>query len=116
MRPPFRVLGCDVAGTVEEVGRKVTRFRPGDDVFGDISGSGWGGFAEYACARENVMAFKSPKMSFEQAAATPQAAVLALQGLRDKGNVRSGQRILINGAGGGVGTFAVQIAKSIGSE
>ncbi len=83
---------------------------------GDISGSGWGGFAEYVSVKESVLTLKSAKMSFEQAAATPQAAVLALQSLRDKGRIRSGQKVLINGAGGGVGTFAVQIAKSFGAE
>jgi len=116
LRPKYKILGCDVAGTVVEAGRSAKRFKPGDDVFGDISGSGWGGFAEFVCAKERVLALKSAKMSFEQAAATPQAAVLALQGLRDKGRVRSGRRVLINGAGGGVGTFAVQVAKFYGAE
>ncbi|MFA5311886.1 MAG: NAD(P)-dependent alcohol dehydrogenase [Methanomassiliicoccales archaeon] len=116
LRPKYKILGCDVAGVVEDIGRNVKGFKLGDEVFGDISGSDWGGFAEYVCAKERVMALKSPKMSFEQAAATPQAAVLALQGLRDKGDIRQGQRVLINGAGGGVGTFAVQIAKSFGAE
>jgi NADPH:quinone reductase-like Zn-dependent oxidoreductase len=116
MRPPHKILGCDVAGTVEEVGRSVTRFRPGDEVFGDINRDGWGGFAEFVCARETSLSMKMASLSFEQAAAIPQAAGLALQGLRDKGKIRSGQRVLINGAGGGVGTFAVQIAKSFGAE
>jgi NADPH:quinone reductase-like Zn-dependent oxidoreductase len=116
LRPMHKILGCDVAGTVVEAGRSAKRFKPGDEVFGDISGSGWGGFAEFVCAKERVLALKSAKMSFEQAATMPQAAVLALQGLRDKGRVLSGRRVLINGAGGGVGTFAVQIAKSYGAE
>ncbi len=113
--PPHKILGCDIAGTVEGVGRNVEQFQPGDEVFGDISGSGWGGFAEYVCAKEKVLALRSASMSFEEAAATPQAAVLALQGLR-KGRIKEGQKVLINGAGGGVGTFAIQIAKSFGTE
>jgi NADPH:quinone reductase-like Zn-dependent oxidoreductase len=116
LKPRYKILGCDVAGVVEDIGRNVKGFKPGDEVFGDISGSGWGGFAEYVCAKESVIAFKSPKMSFEQAAATPQAAVLALQSLRDKGRIHQGQHVLINGAGGGVGTFAVQIARSFRAE
>jgi NADPH:quinone reductase-like Zn-dependent oxidoreductase len=116
LKPPHKVLGCDVAGTVEEVGRNVTRFRPGDEVFGDVSQDGWGGFAEFVRARETSLSLKRSSLSFEQAAAIPQAASLALQSLRDKGKVRSGQRVLINGAGGGVGTFAVQMAKSFGAE
>jgi NADPH:quinone reductase-like Zn-dependent oxidoreductase len=88
----------------------------GDEVFEDISGCGWGGFAKYVCAHENALALKPASMTFEEAAAVPQAAVLALQGLRDKRQIQSGQRVLINGAGGGVGTFAVQIAKSFGAE
>ncbi len=116
LKPPYRILGCDVAGTVEDVGRDVTRFRPGDEVFGDISRDGWGGFAEFVCAKGTSLSPKMAGMSFEQAAAIPQAAGLALQSLRDKGKIRSGQRVLINGAGGGVGTLAVQIAKSFGAE
>jgi len=116
LRPKFRVLGCDVAGRVEAVGGSVKRFKPGDEVFGDISGSGWGAFAEYVCAKEAVLALKSQMMSFAQAAATPQAGSMALEGLRDKGMIGPGQRVLINGAGGGVGTFAVQIAKSYGAK
>jgi NADPH:quinone reductase-like Zn-dependent oxidoreductase len=116
LKPPHKVLGCDVAGTVEEVGRNVTRFRPGDEVFGDVSQDGWGGFAEFVRARETSLSLKRSSLSFEQAAAIPQAASLAFQSLRDKGKVRSGQRVLINGAGGGVGTFAVQMAKSFGAE
>lgn len=114
-RPPYRVLGCDVSGTVEGVGGKVTRWRPGDEVFGDLSGSGFGGLAEYVCAREKDLAPKSDSVSHDEAAATPQASLLALQGLR-KGRIAEGKRVLINGAGGGVGTFAIQLAKIHGTE
>ena len=114
-RPPYRILGCDVSGTVEEVGAKVTLFKPGDEVFGDLSGSGFGGFAEHVCAKERVFARKSASMTHEEASATPQAALLALQGLR-KGRIAEGQRVLINGAGGGVGTFAIQLVKTYGNE
>jgi len=116
VKPKIGILGCDIAGQVEAVGRNVKQFQPGDEVFGDISGCGWGGFAEYVCARENVLALKLASMTFEEAAAVPQAAVLALQGLRDKGKIQPGQKVLINGAGGGAGTFGVQIAKSFGAE
>ena len=115
-QPRYKILGADVAGRVEAVGGNVTRFQIGDQVFGDLSGCGWGGFAEYVCAREDALALKPAGLTFEEAAAVPQAAVLALQGLRDKGQVQPGQKVLINGAGGGVGTFAVQIAKSFGAE
>ena len=115
LRPRKRILGSDIAGRIEAVGRNVRRFRIGDEVFGDLSGQ-WGGFAEYVCARERALVLKSPGMTFEQAAAIPQAAMLALQGLRDAGRIRTGQRILINGAGGGVGTFAIQIAKLYDAE
>lgn len=110
-----RILGCDISGRVESVGSEVGTLRPGDEVFGDLSGSGWGGFAEYVCAREAVLAIKSPRMSFEEAAAVPQAGLLALQGLR-KGRIKPGQQVLINGAGGGVGTFAIPLAKSMDTE
>jgi NADPH:quinone reductase-like Zn-dependent oxidoreductase len=116
LKPKIGILGCDIAGRVEEVGKNAKQLQPGDEVFGDISGSGWGGFAEYVCARENVLVLKLANMAFEEAAAVPQAAVLALQGLRDKGKIRPGQKVLINGAGGGAGTFGVQIAKSFGAE
>jgi NADPH:quinone reductase-like Zn-dependent oxidoreductase len=114
-KPKVKILGCDIAGRVEAVGRNVKQFQPGDEVFGDISGCGMGGFAEYVCARENVLAQKSASMTYEEAAVVPQAAVLALQGLR-KGQIQPGQKVLINGAGGGVGTFGMQIAKSFGAE
>ena len=113
LKPKNKILGADIAGRVEAVGRNVTQFEPGDDVFGDI---GRGGFAEYACARENRLVSKPANLSFEEAAAVPMAALTALQGLRDKGRVQPGQKVLINGASGGVGTFAVQIAKSFGAE
>jgi NADPH:quinone reductase-like Zn-dependent oxidoreductase len=109
-RPKREILGSDIAGIVEATGKDARKFKPGDEVFGDLSGR-WGGFAEYVCAFENQLALKSPRMSFEEAASIPQAAMLAVQGLIDKGNIQSGQKILINGAGGGVGTFGVQIAK-----
>jgi NADPH:quinone reductase-like Zn-dependent oxidoreductase len=115
LKPKKQILGSDIAGRVEAVGKNVVRFQPGDEVFGDLSGT-WGGFAEYVCAREAALAPKSPSMTFEQAAAIPQAALLALQGLRDKGRIQTGQKLLINGAGGGVGTFAIQIAKLHGVE
>jgi len=116
LKPRTGILGCDIAGRVEAVGRNVKQFQPGDEVFGDISGCGFGGFAEYVCARENALVLKPASMTFEEVAAVPQAAVLALQGLRDKGQIQPGQKVLINGAGGGAGTFAVQIAKSFGDE
>jgi NADPH:quinone reductase-like Zn-dependent oxidoreductase len=116
LKPKYNILGADIAGRIEAVGRDVKLFLPGDEVFGDISGCGWGGFAEYVCADENALTLKPASMTFEEAAAMPQTAVLALQGLRDKGRIQKGQKVLINGAGGGVGTFAVQIAKSFGAE
>jgi NADPH:quinone reductase-like Zn-dependent oxidoreductase len=116
LKPKYKILGADIAGRVEAVGRNVKQFQPGDEVFGDLCECGWGGFAEYVCARENALALKPASMTFEEVAAVPQAAVLALQGLRDKGQIQPGQKVLINGAGGGVGTFAVQIAKSFGAE
>ena len=105
-------LGHDVAGRVEAVGRNGTRFKAGDEVFGTCPGA----FAEYACAAESRLAIKPPDLTFEQAASAPVAALTALQGLRDKGGLQPGQKVLINGAAGGVGTFAVQIAKSLGAE
>ncbi len=116
VRPTFKIFGSDMAGQVEAVGRNVKQFQPGDEVFGDLSTSGFGAFAEYVCASESALALKSASMTFEEAAALPQAAVLALQGLRDKGQIQPGQKVLINGAGGGVGTFAVQLAKYFGAE
>ncbi|MFM7172736.1 MAG: NAD(P)-dependent alcohol dehydrogenase [Caldilinea sp.] len=111
-KPKNYILGWDVAGDVDEVGKNVKRFHPGDTVFGSCQGA----LAEYACAAEERFAIKPTNLTFEQAAAVPTAALTALQGLRDAGKVQAGQRVLINGASGGVGTFAVQIAKSLGAE
>jgi NADPH:quinone reductase-like Zn-dependent oxidoreductase len=114
-RPQHPVMGADVAGRVEAVGAAVTRFRPGDEVFGDLSHCGWGGLGEYVCAREGALATMPAGLTFEQAAAVPQAGVLALQGLAYRRPVQRGEAVLINGAGGGVGTFAVQLAKAAGA-
>jgi len=120
LKPKYKILGCDIAGQVEAVGRNVTQFQPGDEVFGevfgDISVNGLGGFAEYACASEDALVLKPASMTFEEATAVPLAAVTALQGLRDKGQIQARKKVLINGASGGVGTFAVQLAKSFGAE
>jgi NADPH:quinone reductase-like Zn-dependent oxidoreductase len=116
LKPRIKILGVDIAGRVEAIGGNVKQFRPGDEVFGDISGCGWGGFAEYVCVPEGALVRKSAKLTFDQAAAVPQAAVLALLGLCDVGQIHDGQKVLINGAGGGVGTFAIQIAKLYGVE
>jgi len=115
MKPKKKILGSDIAGRIEAVGKNVTRFKTGDDVYGDLSGR-WGGFAEYVCTPEKLLALKPHGMSFIEAAAIPQAAMLAVQGLIDKGRIQGGQKLLINGAGGGVGTFGVQIAKEYGVE
>jgi len=114
-KPAKQILGADIAGTVEAVGKKITRFQPGEEVFGDLW-SNWGGFAEYACAQETALEPKPANATFEKAAAVPQAGVLALQGLRKAAQLQPGQKVLINGAGGGVGTFAVQLAKLSGAE
>lgn len=114
-KPKNKILGADVAGVIEAVGSNIKNFKPGDEVFGDIAGAGFGAFAEYVCASEKMLAKKSPKMSFEQAAALPQAGLLAMQGLRFKKPLQAGQHLLINGAGGGVGPVALQYAKSIGA-
>ena len=114
-KPKRKILGSDIAGRIESVGKNVKEFRPGDEVYGDLSGR-WGGFAEYVCAGENLLALKPASMSFEEAASIPQAAMLAVQGLIDKGKIKQGQKLLINGAGGGVGTFGIQIAKLYGVE
>jgi NADPH:quinone reductase-like Zn-dependent oxidoreductase len=115
-KPKNTILGADIAGRVEAIGRGVTQFQPGDEVFGDISDYGFGGFAEYVSAPESQLARKPANTSFEEAAAVPMSGVVALQGLRDKGGVQPGQKVLIVGASGGNGTFAVQIAKSFGAE
>jgi NADPH:quinone reductase-like Zn-dependent oxidoreductase len=116
LKPINKILGADVEGQVEAVGRNVKHFQPGDEIFGDLAGCGFGSFAEYVCVPEYVLAVKPVNLSFEEAAAVPLASVTALQGLRDKGKIQPGQKVLINGASGGVGTFAVQIAKSFGAE
>lgn len=116
LKPKNTRLGADVAGRVEAIGRNVMQFQVGDDVFGEMSLDKMGSFAEYVCAPEELLASKPTRMTFEQAAAVPLAAFTALQGLRDKGQIQPGQKVLINGASGGVGTFAVQIAKSFGTE
>jgi len=114
LQPKCKILGSDVAGRVEAVGKNVTQFQPGDEVFGDLL-ERWGGFAEYVCAPAKALMSKPPSMTFEQAAAIPQAALVALQGL-EKGRIGRGQKVLINGAGGGAGSFAVQMAKFFGAE
>ena len=116
LKPKNKILGADIAGRVEAVGSNVRQFQPGDEVFGDLSGCGFGAFAEYVCAPESALALKPANTTFEEAAAVPLAALAALQGLRDKGQIQPGQRVLINGASGGVGTFAVQIAKAFGAD
>jgi len=112
LKPKNKILGYDVAGRVEAVGGNVKQFQPGDEVFGDIFACGGGAFADYVSVPENALALKPVNISFEGAAAVPVAAVCALQGLRDHGQIQPGQKVLINGASGGIGTFAVQIAKS----
>ena len=116
LKPKPKIIGIDIAGQVEKVGSKVKDLQTGDEIFGDISGCGMGAFAEYVCVPENILALKPEVMTFEEAASIPHAGVLALQGLRHKGKIEKGQKVLINGAGGGSGTFAVQIAKSFGAE
>ncbi len=116
LKPKYQILGADIAGKVEAVGKDVKQFQQGDEVFGDLANWGWGGFTEYVCADENALVLKPANISFEEAAAAPMAGITALQGLRDKGRIQPGQKVLINGASGGVGTFAVQIAKVYGAE
>ncbi len=116
IKPKNTKLGADIAGRVEALGRSVTQFQPGDEVFGGLLLDTLGGFAEYVCVPEVLLALKPSNISFEAAATVPIAAFTALQGLCDKGQIQSGQKVLINGASGGVGTFAVQIAKSFGAE
>jgi len=111
-KPKNAGLGADVAGVVEAIGRNVTQFKPGDEVFGGCRGA----FAEYVCAKEDQLALKPTSLIFEQAASVPVAAITALQGLRDKGQIKPGQKVLVDGASGGVGTFAIQIAKAFGAE
>src|SRR6266571_5723885 len=111
-KPKVPGVGSDAAGRVEAVSSSVTQFKPGDEVFGAVKN----GYAEYGVARENKLAFKPANVSFEQAAALPIAATTALQAIREKGNIKPGHKVLVNGAGGGVGTYAVQIAKALGGE
>ncbi len=113
-RPGVEVLGSDVAGTVDAVGEAVTTFRAGDEVFGDLFGT-FGGFAEWVCAPASKLTAKPASITFEQAAALPQSGLIALQGIRDVGRLEAGQRVLVNGAGGGGGSFAVQLAKHLGA-
>ncbi len=113
--PKYKTPGKDVAGEVEAVGANVKEFKVGDAVFGDLSECGWGAYAEYVSVPENAIVHKPANSSFEEAAAVPESAVVALQGLRNLGQIQSGQKVLINGASGGIGTFAVQIAKSFGT-
>src|SRR6266487_1473559 len=116
LKPKHKILGAAFAGRVEAVGRNVTQFEVGDEVFGDLSACGFGAFAEYVSVPENAVALKPTRLTFEEAATVPLSAVTALQGLRDQGHIQPGQKVLINGASGGVGTFAVQIAKAFGTE
>jgi NADPH:quinone reductase-like Zn-dependent oxidoreductase len=116
LKPKNPRLGADLAGRVESVGKNVTQFQAGDDVFGELPLDGLGSFAEYVCSIEDALALKPARLTFEQAATVPLAGFTALQGLRDKGKIQAGQKVLINGASGGIGTFAMQIAKSFGTE
>jgi NADPH:quinone reductase-like Zn-dependent oxidoreductase len=113
--PKKKIFGADIAGRVESTGRNISQFKPGDAVFGDLADYGFGGLAEYALTPEKLLVFKPETVSFEDAAALPIAALSALQALRDKGNIREGHQVLILGSGGGVGTFAVQMAKYFGA-
>jgi NADPH:quinone reductase-like Zn-dependent oxidoreductase len=117
LKPMYKILGTDIAGRIERVGRNVTQFQPGDEIWGDLSFPlGYSTFAEYVCIPENALRLKPASMTFEEAAAVPTAGVVALQHLRCKRPIQPGQKVLINGAGGGVGTFAVQLAKYFGAE
>ncbi|NAY91339.1 zinc-binding dehydrogenase [Muricauda sp. JGD-17] len=115
-KPKYRIVGSDIAGVVEEIGSQVTSFRPGDAVFGDTLNHGLGGLAEYICVPDSALILKPIGMTFAEASAIPQASTVALQGLRDKGKIQQGHQVLINGAGGGSGMFAIQMAKMFGAE
>ena len=115
-KPKYKIPGADMSGRVEAVGKYVTQFKVGDEVYGDLAASGCGSFAEYVAVPEKALALKPVNLTFEEAAAYPMAAVTALQGLRDQGKLQPGQKVLIQGASGGVGSFAVQIAKVLGAE
>ena len=116
LKPKYTILGSDIAGVIEAVGRNVTQFHTGDEVFGNTAKYGFGGYADYVSVPETAVVLKPTTLSFEEAAAVPQAALTALQGLRDTGHIQKGQKVLINGASGGVGTFAVQLAKAFGAD
>ncbi len=117
LKPKIKILGTDVAGRIEAVGRNIKQFQPGDEIWGDLSYPlGFGTLAEYVCIPENALRLKPASMTFEEAAAVPTASLVALQNLRDKRPIQPGQKVLINGAGGGTGTFAVQLAKYFGAE
>ncbi len=116
LKPKIKILGCDVAGRVTAVGKAVTQFKVGDEVFGEVSACGFGAFAQYICVPAEVLVLKPANATFEEAATVPTSGLTALQGLRDQGNLQPGQKVLINGAASGVGSFAVQIAKSLGAE
>jgi len=116
LKPKNTIPGSDIAGQVEAVGMNAKQFQPGDEIFGDIGDCGFGAFAEYVSVPENALAPKPVNITYEEAASVPQYALVALQGLRDNGQIQAGQKVLINGASGGIGTFAVQIAKSYGAE
>jgi len=117
LRPQHKILGSDLAGRVEAVGSNVKQLKPGDEIWGDLSFPyGYGTFAEYVCVSENALVIKPASMTFEEASTYPQSAIISLQSLRDKGQIQPGQKVLINGAGGGMGTFAVQLAKYYGAE
>lgn len=115
-KPKLKILGSDIAGRVEAVGKNVTKFKSGDEVFGYVADCGKGGYAEYVCAPERALGLKPSNLSYEEAAAVPEAALCALQAVRDDGQIQKGQKALVYGASGGIGTFAVQIAKSFGAE
>jgi NADPH:quinone reductase-like Zn-dependent oxidoreductase len=117
LRPQYKILGTDVAGRVEAVGVNVKQFQPGDEIWGDLSFPyGFGSFAEYVCVSEKALALKPASMTFEEATTYPHSGIIVLQNIRDKGQIQPGHKVLINGAGGGMGTFAVQIAKYYGAE
>jgi len=116
LKPKHTTPGNDIAGRVEAVGSSVTRFKPGDEVYGDLANDGFGAFAEYVAAPEDALTLKPTNLSFEQAAAVPEAGLVALQALRDFAHVQPGHKVLIHGASGGIGSFAVQIAKALGAE
>ena len=116
LKPKHKILGTDIAGRVEAVGKNVSAVKPGDDVFAEIGDYGYGAFAEYVAVPGKALVLKPTNISFQEAATVPQAAVTALQGLRDQMQIQPGHKVLINGASGGIGTFAVQLAKSFGAE